>query len=301
MHEASGAELLMQQTDIALYEAKRQGRGLAVHYRAGMMEAVNERNRLECDMRGALSRGEFHLVYQPLVCLKTDRVIGYEALIRWDHPVLGSVSPGRFIPLAEETGQIMAIGEWILREACREAASWAGDFQISVNVSPVQLRSPLLMAHITNALAASGLAPTRLEVELTETAMVEDGPTIAHMLSSLRAMGLRVAMDDFGTGFSSLAHLRDFPLDRIKIDRSFVSRAETDPNSLAVLTAIVQLGRALQIPTLAEGIETPTQLTLLREVGCDAVQGYLLGRPARAIGGSLARSVVEQAKEKSAA
>ncbi|WP_019994843.1 bifunctional diguanylate cyclase/phosphodiesterase [Aureimonas ureilytica] len=301
MHEANSAELFMQQTDIALYEAKRQGRGLAVRYRAGMMEAVNERNCLERDMRGALSRGEFHLVYQPLVSLKTNLVIGYEALIRWDHPVLGSISPGRFIPLAEETGQIVAIGEWILREACREAASWAGGLQISVNVSPVQLRSPLLMAHVTNALAASGLAPNRLEVELTETAMVEDGPIIAHMLSSLRAMGLRVAMDDFGTGFSSLAHLRDFPLDRIKIDRSFVSRAETDPNSLAVLTAIVQLGRALHIPTLAEGIETPSQLTLLREVGCDAVQGYLLGQPARTVGGPLAGPIGGQAQEKSAA
>ncbi|ALN71674.1 hypothetical protein M673_03055 [Aureimonas sp. AU20] len=278
-HEAADADLLMQQTDIALYEAKRQGRGCAVAYLSGMMEAVAERNQLERDMRQALAQGAFHLAYQPLLSLSSDAVIGYEALIRWNHPTLGPISPARFIPLAEEIGLIVGIGEWVLREACREAATWDSALHISVNVSPVQLRSPQLMAHVTRALAASGLTAARLEVELTETAMVEDGPAIAHMLASLREMGIRVAMDDFGTGFSSLAHLRDFPLDRIKIDRSFVASADTDANSLAVLTAIVQLGRALSIPTLAEGIETETQLALLRRIGCDAGQGYLLGRP----------------------
>jgi EAL domain-containing protein (putative c-di-GMP-specific phosphodiesterase class I) len=236
---------------------------------------------MEADLRRAIANDEFHLVYQPFLSLSDDTVIGFEALIRWHHPTRGAVAPIAFIPLAEETGQILQIGKWVLEEACREAAGWPDQRHVAVNVSPVQLRSPLFLSHVTSALAASGLLPGRLEIELTETALVEDGAEVARILSDLRCLGVKVAMDDFGTGYSSLAHLRDFPLDRIKIDRSFVAAAETDRHCMAVLFAITQMGKMLGIPTLAEGVETESELRLLRSLGCDAVQGYLIGRPQR--------------------
>jgi diguanylate cyclase (GGDEF)-like protein len=267
-HDACDPGEMMKRADIALYEAKRNGRGRVSRYRAGMLE-------------GALERGEFHLAYQPFLSLPDDVIIGFEALIRWEHPTRGLVPPPAFIPLSEETGQIVLIGKWVLETACREAATWAAHRHVAVNVSPVQLRSPLFLSHVTNALAQSGLAPSRLELELTETAMVEDGTEVARVLRDLRTLGVKIAMDDFGTGYSSLAHLRDFPLDRIKIDRSFVMAAATDRHCMAVLTAITQMGKMLEIPTLAEGVETDEELALLRSLGCDAVQGYLIGRPGR--------------------
>ncbi len=272
---------LMQRADVALYEAKRQGKGRVASYRPGLLEATAERHRLEADLREALHRRQFHLAYQPIMSLETGEITGYEALLRWDHPVRGSVSPAVFIPVAEETGLILEIGRWVLEEACREAASWPKGRHVAVNVSSVQFRSHLLPSHLTGALARSGLPAHRLEVELTETALVEDGPTIARALAEIRRLGVKVAMDDFGTGYSSLAHLCDFPLDRIKIDRSFVAAAQADPHAHAVIKAVVALGRDIGIPTLAEGIETVEQLELLRGLGCGAVQGYLIGRPAR--------------------
>ena len=237
-------------------------------------------------MRTAIERGEMHLAYQPVLALADDRIIGYEALIRWDHPQLGSISPVRFIPLAEETGQIVEIGAWVLKEACRQAAQLANDVYVAVNVSPIQFRSPMLLSHLTQALASGGLPAWRLEIELTETAIVEDGAKIAEMLGAIRRLGVSVAMDDFGTGYSSLSHLRDFPLDRIKVDRSFVATAETDRHSMAVLEGITHIARKLDIAILAEGVETQTQLALLRKIGCDAIQGYLVGRPERMSSGS---------------
>ncbi len=279
--DAAGPEPLMSQADLALYEAKRHGRGRTIPYRPGMIEAVTERNRLESDLRGALAAGQFHLAYQPIQSLGSDAIIGYEALIRWQHPSRGLVSPVDFIPLAEETGLIVPIGRWVLEQACREAVQWPPHRHVAVNVSAVQFRSPALLAHVAEALAASGLPARRLEIELTETALVEDGRQIAHTLRALRALGVTIAMDDFGTGYSSLAHLRDLPIDRIKIDRSFVATAEADIHSLAVIRAITQMGRDMGIETLAEGIETSAQLELIRGLGCGAVQGYLIGRPAR--------------------
>ena len=279
--DARTVQELMQHADIALYESKRHGRGRTSCYKAGMLEAVAERQQLESDIHQALEQNQFHLEYQPVMQLSDNSIAGYEALIRWDHPTRGRVPPVVFIPVAEETGQIMAIGKWVLEEACREAASWPRGLHVAVNVSPAQFKSPKLCAEVVAALNRSGLPANRLEIELTETALVEDGKALATILGDLRSLGIKVAMDDFGTGYSSLAHIRDFPIDRIKIDRSFVMSAHNDSQSLAVLKAITQMGRDMGIPTLAEGIETQDQLDLLRSLGCEAVQGYLIGKPAR--------------------
>lgn len=281
--DAHDAIELMQFSDIALYESKRQGRGRTSCYTHDMLKTVADRVQLETDMRTAIERGEMHLAFQPVITLADDRISGYEALLRWDHPTLGAVSPARFIPLAEETGQIVPIGAWVLREACRQAVGLPGDVYVAVNVSPVQFRSPQLLSDLTQALAGSGLPARRLEIELTETAIVEDGAQIAKILDAIRRLGVTVAMDDFGTGYSSLAHLRDLPLDRIKVDRSFVATAETDRHALAVLKGIMHIARALNVALQAEGVETPSQLALMREIGCDAIQGYLIGRPQRLV------------------
>ena len=281
--DASGPDDLMQRADIALYEAKRRGRGCAIRYQRGMLEALAERSQMETDLQVALAEGQFYLVYQPIMSLADDTITSFEALIRWQHPTRGLVPPTTFIPVAEETGLIVPIGQWVLEEACRQSASWSTGQHVAVNVSAVQVRSPLLFAHVTAALARSGLPARRLEIELTETALVEDEREIAHALAALRALGIRVAMDDFGTGYSSLVHLRDLPLDRIKIDRSFVATALRNGHSMAVIRAIVQMGRDMGIPTLAEGVEEVEQLDFLRTLGCDAAQGYLIGRPERQV------------------
>lgn len=278
--DSTSPDDLMHRADTALYEAKRRGRGQAVCYEPGMIEAIAARGHLENDLRAALAQQQFHLVYQPIMALTNDRVISFEALIRWNHPHRGLVPPDEFIPLAEERGLIVPIGQWVLEQACRDAMRWPAEQHLAVNVSAVQLRSPRLLSHVTDALTQSGLPAHRLELELTETALVEDGKQIAHTLKALRQLGIRIAMDDFGTGYSSLAHLRDLPLDRIKIDRSFVAAALTDKQSLAVIKAVTQMGRDMDIPTLAEGVESLDQLEMLRSIGCDAVQGYLIGRPA---------------------
>ena len=220
-----------------------------------MREALTERHSLETDMRLALGRGEFYLAYQPVMALSDDRVIGYEDLIRWGHPVRGLVPPASFIPLAEQFDQIIAIGQWVIQEACREAATRADDRHVAVNVSAVQLRSPQLVEHFTTALTTSGLPAHRLGIEVTETALIESGEQVSEILTAIGALGVKVAMDDFGTGYSSLSHLRQLPFDRIKIDRSFVVNAMTDHSSMAVLKGAVQIGRDLA-STLAEGVET---------------------------------------------
>ena len=273
------AETLIQKSDLALYRAKDNGRSCVVTYVEGMMEAAARRREVEQELHRAIENGEFELVYQPLFVLPERSLSGFEALIRWNHPTRGLVPPAEFIGLAEDNGTIVEIGEWVLDAACRQLAQWPDHIHVAVNVSPVQMRSVDMLRQVTRCLEKYRLTPNRLEVELTETAMVEDGPLIAATLAGLRALGIRVAMDDFGTGYSSLAHLKDFQLDRIKIDRSFVGTAPEDTGALAVLRAVTTIARELAIPTIAEGVENDEQLSRIVELGCNAAQGYLLGRP----------------------
>ncbi len=272
---------LVRNADLALYRAKLDGRGTFRFFEPEMGERVQARRRLEIDLRRAAAAQEFELVYQPQMNLETDRIVGCEALIRWRHPARGIVSPAEFIPLAEEIGLIVPIGEWVLRTACREAARWPGDLTVAVNLSPAQFRGGKLVATVASALAASGLDPRRLELEITEGLLLHDSDANIATLHALRDLGLRIAMDDFGTGYSSLSYLRSFPFDRIKIDRSFVSGGpdEGAGDAMAIVRAVAGLGAALGIATVAEGVETPEQMDRIRREGCTDVQGYLISRP----------------------
>ncbi len=272
-------ELVQRMADLALYKAKENGRGRAEIYREGMIEEAAERRQIEADLSAAVREGQFELHYQPLFALPDRKLAGFEALIRWRHPVRGLVSPADFIPIAEQCGAIAEIGAWVIDEACRQASRWPDDLYISINVSPVQLHAADTLRQITQALATHRLMPRRVEIEITETAMVENSEQSAAVLAGLRALGVRIAMDDFGTGYSSLAHLRSFELDRIKIDRSFISAAHHDPNAAAVVRAITTMAREMSIATTAEGVETEAQLSSLEDYGCGTAQGYLLGRP----------------------
>lgn len=270
---------LMRSADLALYRAKSDGRGQHRFFAADMDERMQARRKLELDLRRALIAGEFELAYQPLVTVETGAVAGFEALLRWRHPERGIVLPGEFIPLAEEIGLIIPLGDWILREACGTAASWPNNVRVAVNLSPVQFRSGNLFTSVVMALSAAGLQPHRLELEITEGVLLADTEGTMEVLHKLRDLGVRIAMDDFGTGYSSLSYLRSFPFDKIKIDRSFISDIQSDPEALAIVKAVTNLGRSLGMSTTAEGIETEEQLAQLRADGCSEVQGYLLGRP----------------------
>lgn len=271
--------LVQRMADLALYKAKDNGRGRVEIYRDGMLEEAAIRRQMETDLAMALAGGQFELYYQPLYTLPSRALSGFEALLRWHHPVRGSVSPAEFIPIAEQCGAIIEIGAWVIEEACRQVSLWPADIYVSINVSPVQLRSVGILGQLTEALDKHGLTPSRLEVELTETALVENSGQIAETLANLRALGVRIAMDDFGTGYSSLAHLRDFELDRIKIDRSFIAATHSDASSAAVVRAITTMANSLAIATTGEGVENEDQLANLIECGCGTAQGYLLGRP----------------------
>ncbi|MBW3097435.1 bifunctional diguanylate cyclase/phosphodiesterase [Pseudohoeflea coraliihabitans] len=274
-------DTIQQMADLALYDAKDKGRGRLAIYQDGMMEEAVRRRRLEADLWVAVEKGQFELHYQPLYQLPDRKVCGFEALIRWQHPENGLIPPNDFIPVAEQSGAILDIGGWVINEACRQLAEWPDDIYVSINVSPVQLRSANILQQVTKALADHQLLPQRVEIELTETAMVESNGEIAAALSGLRALGVRVAMDDFGTGYSSLAHLRSFELDRIKIDRSFVSVSQTDAGAAAVVRAITGMARDLAIETTGEGVETEDQLSKLISLGCGTAQGFFLGKPVR--------------------
>jgi diguanylate cyclase (GGDEF)-like protein len=270
---------LMKCADLALYRAKAQGRGAYQLFQPEMEELAQSRHALERDLRGALEAREFHLAFQPQVRLDTSGVTGFEALLRWKHPERGIVSPADFIPIAEETGLVIPIGEWVLRSACATAAAWPEFITVAVNLSPVQFRSRGLVTMVMSALADAGLAPHRLELEVTETALLDDSETTVETLHQLRELGVRVSLDDFGVGYSSLSYLRKFPFDRIKIDRSFVGTLGDSPESAAIVRTIASLGAVLGVETTAEGVETDDQLAFVRECGCTAVQGFYFGRP----------------------
>jgi diguanylate cyclase (GGDEF)-like protein/PAS domain S-box-containing protein len=275
--DASEPDALLKNADLALYGAKGEGRGTFRFFETAMEARMKGRHQLDADLRKALASGELDLYYQPLVALHDRAVLGYEALLRWRHPERGMVPPAQFIPVAEETGLIVPLGEWVLREACAAAAHWPDGLILAVNLSPMQLKRNLLTA-VTNALAAAGLPPQRLELEITEAALLHDDHATISILHQLRQLGVRIAMDDFGTGYSSLSYLRKFPFDKIKIDRSFVNDL-LDENSVAIVHAIVELAGSLKMTTIAEGIETEEQLIKLRAIGCVEGQGYLFGRP----------------------
>jgi EAL domain-containing protein (putative c-di-GMP-specific phosphodiesterase class I) len=237
------------------------------------------RHMLEMDLRKALEAGEFHLAFQSQIRLGSNELTGFEALLRWNSASRGLVSPADFIPIAEETGLIVPLGEWVLRTACATAAKWPRHIRIAVNLSPVQFRARGLVAMVTSALAAAGLDPKRLELEVTETALLEDDEATVAILHQLRALGVRISLDDFGVGYSSLGYLRKFPFDVIKIDRSFVGTLGLSHESSAIVRTIASLGANLGVETTAEGVETAEQLELVREAGCTAVQGFYFSKP----------------------
>ena len=270
---------LIKNADMALYRAKADGRGVFRFFEPEMDAKMQARRTLEIDLRKALAEGEFELFYQPLVNLASNEVSGFEALLRWNHPTRGLVPPSEFIPIAEEMGLIVPLGERILRQACAEAAGWPDDIKVAVNLSPVQFKSKTLALAVTSALASSGLPPHRLELEITESVLLQDNETTLTTLHQLRQLGVRISMDDFGTGYSSLSYLRSFPFDKIKIDQSFVRDLSGKEDSLAIIRAVAGLGRNLGMATTAEGVETREQLGYLRQEGCTEVQGYLFSRP----------------------
>ena len=272
--------LLLSYADTALYRAKSEGRGTYRFFEAKMGVQVRDRRLLEHDMRHAIARGEMQLVYQPQTDVTTGAVTGFEALLRWQHSERGAISPADFIPIAEESGVILQIGEWVLREACREAASWPNPLSIAVNVSAVQILAPHFVQLVHEVLFQSGLKPERLEVEITETALIRDPSRAQSSLRQLKSLGVRLAMDDFGTGYSSLSNLRAYPFDKIKIDSSFIRAVDANEQTAAIVRSVLGLGRGLGLPVLAEWVETERELRFLAEEQCQAAQGYLMGRPA---------------------
>jgi diguanylate cyclase (GGDEF)-like protein len=269
---------LIANADAALYRAKAEGRGRTSFFDIVMDTRLHERRALQLELRSALLRDEFSLVYQPQSQMNGE-MVGMEALVRWRNPTRGTVSPGTFIPLAEESGLFIPIGEWILREACREAASWPKPLGVAVNISPIQFRHGDLPGLVLAVLMETGLAANRLELEITEGVLVEDFSRAVAILTRLKSLGIRIAMDDFGTGYSSLSYLQAFPFDKIKIDQSFISDVGANPQSAAIVRAVIGLARGLKLPVLAEGVEYEDQLAFLAKEGCDEVQGYFVGRP----------------------
>ncbi|WP_456015023.1 EAL domain-containing protein [Methylorubrum populi] len=278
--DAEERSLLLSYADTALYKAKSEGRGTYRFFEAQLGVQVRERRMLEHDLRHAVARGEMKLVYQPQNDVQTGTIIGFEVLLRWHHPVRGMVSPALFIPIAEDSGAILQIGEWVLREACREAARWGNPLSVAVNVSAVQLHAPHFVQLVHEILFQTGLKPDRLEIEITETALIRDPSRAQSALRQLKALGLRIAMDDFGTGYSSLSNLRTYPFDKIKIDSSFIRSVDESEQTKAIVRSVLGLGRGLGLPVLAEGVETVEELNFLAEESCQVAQGYLIGRPA---------------------
>ena len=270
---------LLRNADLALYRAKGDGRGTFCFFEPAMDLQMQTRRIMEQDLRKALPAGEFELYYQPVVNLASNEISGFEALIRWNHPRQGMVAPVTFIPLAEEIGFIVPMGEWVIRQACATAAQWPGNLHVAVNISAAQFRSPGLMQVIVGALAASGLHPTRLEIEITETVLLHNKEATLVVLHQLRALGIRIALDDFGTGYSSLTYLQCFPFDKIKIDRSFVKDITENTGSLNIVRAVAALAKGMGMTATAEGVETGEQLDRIASEGCTEMQGFLFSRP----------------------
>jgi len=272
------ADEIFKRADLALYRAKGGGRSTFRFYELAMDEAVQTRQQLELDLKGALRRSEFELHYQAVLNVNREEITGFEALVRWNNPTRGLVSPAEFIPVAEATGLIVPLGDWVLREACAQAAVWPHEIKVAVNVSAVQFRHSGLVQSVVSALGQSGLSPERLEIEITESVLIEDSETVVRALHQLRALGVRIALDDFGTGYSSLSYLRQFPFNKIKIDRSFIQHID-DPDTAAIVRAVVGLGSRRGAEITAEGVETQEQFERVRAEGCTEVQGYFVGRP----------------------
>jgi diguanylate cyclase (GGDEF)-like protein/PAS domain S-box-containing protein len=272
------AASLVANADAALYRAKNDDRGGVRFFESEMDRRIRERHALQVDLRAAMERRELTLHYQPQATIAGE-IFGFEALVRWRHPIQGFISPATFIPIAEETGLIASLGEWVLREACREAASWPKKLRIAINLSPLQFRRGDLPGLVHSVLFESGLAPGRLELEITEGVLMQDASRSLMILRRLKSMGVMIAMDDFGTGYSSMSYLQSFPFDKIKIDQSFIRQVKTHPQSAAIVRAVIGLGRNLGMRVIAEGVETTEQLAFLSGGHCDEVQGYLIGRP----------------------
>jgi predicted signal transduction protein with EAL and GGDEF domain len=277
--DGSDADVLLKNADMAMYRAKAEGRNTYRFFEGEMDARLRERRALELDLRRAIALGEFQLFYQPQVDAQTEEITGCEALLRWLHPTRGMVPPSEFIPVAEDIGVIVPLGAWVIQQACRDAAAWPESISVAVNLSSAQFKGLSLVQTVVDALEASRLSPLRLELEITESALLADSDSTMATLNHLRGLGVRIAMDDFGTGYSSLSYLRSFPFDKIKIDRSFIKDLGVKEDSLAIVKAVAGLGAALGMSTTAEGVETVEQLRQIREQGCTEVQGYLFGKP----------------------
>jgi EAL domain-containing protein (putative c-di-GMP-specific phosphodiesterase class I) len=281
-------DALLRSADAAMYKAKASGRSTYHFYTPELNQAISERLELENSLRHALERDEFRVYYQPRIEVASGRIIGAEALIRWDCPGKGLIPPDSFISIAEETGLIIPIGQWILAEACRQNSAWqrAGlpPISISVNLSPIQFRHAGLVSSVADALAQAALDPACLELELTESFVMQDAERINVAMQSLKGLGVDIAVDDFGTGYSSLSYLKRFPVDRLKVDKSFVRDIDSDPDDAAIVRAIITLGHALGLKVVAEGVETSAHLEFLQQHGCDELQGYYFSRPVPAAG-----------------
>ncbi|MEE7533002.1 putative bifunctional diguanylate cyclase/phosphodiesterase [Klebsiella huaxiensis] len=275
----SRTDYLYKCADLALYEAKKEGSGKVQIFRPDMLERLQENKSFEDDLLQALDKGEFRVYYQPIADTINGEIYGYEALVRWFHPLRGSVSPSEFIPVAEKIGLINPLGEWVLRTACREAASWSSPLKVSVNVSPIQLINSSLTDTVISILKSTGLDPLRLDLEITESDVFNENTRSLEILSQLRELGVQISIDDFGTGYSSLSRLSYFPFDKIKIDRSFVINIPGQKDDLDIVRLIISMGKSLHMRIVAEGVETEEQLKSLQKLGCDLVQGYLIGKP----------------------
>jgi diguanylate cyclase (GGDEF)-like protein len=278
--DARDGDQLLNNAALAVSRAKATRRGSVCVFEAEMDEIARSRRKMAGELWTAIERDEFIVHYQVQKAVETGEITGYEALVRWEHPARGRVPPTEFIPVAEECGAILKLGEWVLRQACRDAVHWLTPFRVAVNLSPVQLGHADLVGMVKSVLAETGLPPERLELEITESTIVADKPRALHLLRQIKELGVSIAIDDFGTGYSSLDTLNSFPFDKIKIDRSFLMASDERPQSKSIVRAILALGRTLGMRVLAEGVETETQLGLLRQEGCFEGQGYLFGRPA---------------------